>query len=186
MLTVPIKCASPTYKKAPFYTIQLNRKDKRYVAYLQDSEKMKSFILSYIEKDRDEKDGGILKHFFTTQSKGLHVSITDFKNTEKPLKYRGIVNKETLITAVEKYSTLIFTDGFHELMIWRKADEYMVIDDHGLICVYTKKDYSTKFISYGINFEENAPLIYDYAHWHIQAVNGVVDLKNLINELRLT
>jgi hypothetical protein len=185
MPAAPIKSASFAYKPAPFYTIQLNGKHKRYVAYFQETEKMKQFLLSFIENGSVQKPAGIVKRLFLRPVKGLLIKITDFENSGKRRTYEGEVVIKTLKTALEKYSSLLFTDGFHDFMVWRSTAEYMVIDDHGLIVVYTKEDYSTIFAAYGIDFKENASLIYNEDHWHIRAKNGAEDLKALINELNL-
>jgi hypothetical protein len=44
----PIKCASNEFKSQPFYVIQSNGKDRRYIASFLDKPKTKSFLLLFI------------------------------------------------------------------------------------------------------------------------------------------
>jgi hypothetical protein len=167
---IPIKCASNDFKTSPFYLIQSNESDKRFVASFQDSEKIKQFITSFIDNTLDE----------------LQIKIRDFNDQENPIDFSGYAKKSQLKITLDKYSAVIIHDGYHVLMLRRpETGDSIAFDEHGLIFVYTQENYSDAFEKLELTYKMNEKLIYQFDHWHYRPSNGQQDLKNLINELGL-
>src|SRR5690606_24717863 len=136
------------------------------VVSFQNIEKIKSFLTNFI--DNSDKD--------------MQVKIRDFDDYENPIDFDGYVPKEKLKSALNKYEEVIFHDGYHELMIRRPTSgEYIAFDEHGLIFIYTKENYSNALNKYGLNYKADEKLIYEFDHWHYRPANGSEDLKKMIN-----
>jgi hypothetical protein len=166
----PIKCASKDYKTSPFYLIQSNGADKRFVVSFQDREKIKLFITTFI--DSSDSD--------------LQVKIRDFDDHENPIDFDGVVPQALLKSTLDKYEEVIFHDGCHDLMLRiSKTGDYVAFDEHGLIFIYTKYNYSDILNKYDLTYKANEKLIYEFGHWHYRPATGSEDLNNLINELGL-
>ena len=166
----PIKCASKDFKTDPFYLIQSNGPDKRFVASFQDEQKIKQFLNLFISRTSDE----------------LQIKIRDLDDKENPLEFEGQVTISRLKATLEKYDEVFFHDGYHDLMIrLPETGDYMAFDEHGLVFIYTQDNYSDTLESLGLTYKANEKLIYQFDHWHYRPANGRQDLKNLINELGL-
>lgn len=171
MTTVkPIKCASKDFKTSPFYLIQSNGSDKRFVASFQDGQKIKQFLTLFIDKSLDE----------------LQIKIRDFDNKENPIDFEGQTTKSKLKPTLDKYEEVVFHDGYHDLMLRRpETGDYIAFDEHGLVFIYTQDNYSDTLEKLGLTYKEHEKLIYEFDHWHYRPANGRQDLKNLIDELGL-
>lgn len=166
----PIKCASKYFKTSPFYLIQSNGADKRFVVSFQDGEKIKLFLTIFI--DSSDSD--------------LQVKIRDFRDHENPIDFDGTVTKAKLTSALHKYAEVIFHDGFHELMLMSpNTGDYIAFDEHGLVFIYTKYNYAGALNKYGLTYKASEKLIYEFDHWHYRSAYGREDLNQLINELGL-
>ena len=166
----PIKCVANDYQTSPFFLVQFNGGNKRFVASFQDKVKIQSFITDFIEQTKTD----------------LQVKIRDLDDNENPKEFDGEVTKSQLLSLIDQYEALIFHDGFHELMIRRPSTgDYIAFDEHGLIFIYTKEDYSLPLVDYGLDYKSNQPLIYEFNHWHIRPATAREDLKRLIIELGL-
>jgi len=164
----PIKCASKEFKAEPFYILQRNGNDTRYVASWQDKQRIKSFLL----------------YFINASSHDFQIKIRDHDHPELK-EFYGIVGMQQLIETLDLYEDVIFHDGFHELIIRRSDGEYLAFDEHGLLFIYTGNDYSLVFDKLNLPLKSHEKLIYEFNHWHIQSSNGKEDLKRLIKHLHL-
>ena len=166
----PIKCASRDFKSSPFYLIQSNGSDKRFVASFQDRSKIKEFLNLFIDQTLDE----------------LQIKIRDFDDRENPIDFDGQAAKANLKTTLDKYEEVVFHDGYHDLMLRRpETGDYIAFDEHGLIFIYTQDNYSDTLEELGLTYKANEKLIYQFDHWHYRPANGSENLKKLINELGL-
>ena len=166
----PIKCASKDFKTSPFYLIQSNGADKRFVVSFQDAEKIKLFLSSFVEGADTE----------------LQIKIRDFDDHENPIDFDGDVTETKFKTVLDKYEEVIFHDGYHDLMIRRpNTGDYVAFDEHGLVFIYTQENYSDKLNNLGLVYKAKEKLIYEFGHWHYRSASGREDLKNLISELGL-
>lgn len=166
----PIKCASYEFTKSPFYVIQSNGNDRRFIASFPDVQKIKQFLTLFIEQTLDE----------------IQIKIADYDDANRPLEYEGQSSKSELQTTLEKYEDVVFHDGFHDLMLRRpETGDYIAFDDHGLVFIYTEDDYTNILEALGLIHKPDELLIYEYNHWHYRPPNGRKDLKDLINELGL-
>lgn len=165
----PIKCASQEYKAAPFFLIQSNGSDKRFVVSFQDVEKIKLFFSSFLNS-----------------SKRFQVKIRDYKDYENPIDFSGATSQGKLAEILISYRDIIFHDGYHDLMI-RNPDtgEYIAFDEHGLLFIYTTKNYSDILTKMSLEYKANEKLIYEVGHWHYRPANGGENLHKLIEELEL-
>lgn len=119
----PIKCASKDFRSNPFYLIQENGPDQRFVASIQVIEKIKHFLITFINSSEGD----------------LQIKIRDSDNHENPQDYNGAGTKSDILNALEKHEQVIFHDGFHDLMLRRpETGEYITFDEHGLIFIYTE------------------------------------------------
>lgn len=71
------KCASKEAPKDPFYLIQSNGSDKRYVISLHDPEKIKLLLFNFIRKSRY-----------------LDLKVRDMKSPENPTDYVGMLRRQ--------------------------------------------------------------------------------------------
>jgi hypothetical protein len=116
----------------------------------------------------------------------VQLKIRDLDNRENPIDYDGDVTKEQLIVALDKYKNLIFHDGYHDLILRNPiTEDYIAFDEHGLISIYSKDDYTDTLNQLNVSYKADENLIYDFDHWHYGPANRSEDLKNLITELRL-
>jgi hypothetical protein len=170
MDTQPIKCASRDFTKSPFYLIQINNSEKRYVVSFQDIEKIRSFILHFAGKAKGD----------------LQIKIRDFSDRGNPVDYTGTVTLEKLKEVLEAYEELLFHNGYHDLMLrLPESGEYIAFDEHGLMFIYTRGEYKPLLESMNIPFKPEEKLIYEFDHWHYSPANGKEDLRKLITELNL-
>jgi hypothetical protein len=81
---------------------------------------------------------------------------------------------------------VIFHDGYHDLMIRIPENgDYVTFDEHGLVFIYSRDNYSDLLKELKLEYKANEKLIYQFGHWHIRPLNGKEDLKNLVDELGL-
>lgn len=166
----PIKCASKDFKASPFYLIQSNGTDKRFVASFQDGPKIKEFLNLFIDQTLD----------------GLQIKIREFDDKENPIDFDGQATKIKLKTTLDKYEEVVFHDGFHALMLRRpETGDYITFDEHGLVFIYTQDNYSNTLEGLGLTYNAKEKLIYQFDHWHYRPANGSENLKKLIKELGL-
>jgi hypothetical protein len=88
----PIKCASKDFQAGPFYLIQSNGSDKRFVASFQDIGKIKQFITSFVDNSSEE----------------LEIVIRDLDDPENPIDFSGQATKEKLKAMLDKYNEVVF------------------------------------------------------------------------------
>lgn len=168
MTEKPIKCAANGFVKNPFYLIQSNGEEKRFVASFQDKKGIQHFLNEFIG-----------------QSEKIQIKIRDFDDPENPIDYNGQASQLKVKEILDKYE-FIFHNGFHVLMLRIPENgDYIAFDEHGLIFIYADKDYSMILKNYGLSHDENAKLIYEVDHWHYSKTTDKEDLKILIDEIGL-
>ncbi len=166
----PIKCAAKDFKTSPFYLIQSNGTDKRFVASFQNREKISRFLTLFINNSSDE----------------LQIKIRDFDDRENPIDFIGKATKSKLMTTLDNYNEVVLHDGYHDLMLRRpESGDYIVFDEHGLIFIYSKDNYSEILENFGLLYNAKEKLIYEFDHWHYRPANGRLELKEFISELNL-
>ncbi len=166
----PIKCSSPSYKADPFYFVEDEDGDKRFVVSIQDINNIQL----------------LLTNFIAASDNDLEIKIRDHSENENPLDFWGLTTNKKLVELLELYHDFLFHDGYHVLMIRNpKTNDYIVFDEHGLVFIYTNKDYSEILNKMGLPYKPNAALIYEFDHWHYRAATGEKDLQKIINELKL-
>ncbi len=190
LLNRPIKCAAAGYNRKPFYVIDRQKQETRYVVSFQDGVNIKQFLL----------------HFMDESIGRLEVRIIDHGDYQNPITYTGFAANEQIQTLIEKYEDLVLYDGGHELWISRPENEsFVVFDDHGLVYVYTKDDYTNILNGYGLTplklenpiytfmldrigltRRKRVLLIHEINHWHVRSPNAADELKRFIEELGLS
>ncbi|MBI1307217.1 MAG: hypothetical protein GC181_11495 [Bacteroidetes bacterium] len=111
------------------------------------------------------------------------IKIRELDDPGNPVEFDGQLTKDNLIAALDKYAEFIFHDGYHELMIRRPdTEEYIAFEVHGLIFLYTHYKYTKIFESFGLKYQADQKLIYQYNHIHYRPAKARVDLINLIKE----
>lgn len=166
----PIKCASRDFKKSDFYLIERNGSDKRFIASFMNAETIARLIKSFVEQcDKD-----------------IRVKICDLADQSNPTDIGGSVDKNLFLSALEKYNDVIFHDGYHELELMNpKTMDLLAFDEHGLVYIYSDKNYSEILENFGLTFRPNESLITRFDHWHIRTATGQKDLKSFIDALGL-
>ncbi len=166
----PIKCASKDFKTSPFYLIQTDGSNKRFIASFQDELKIKQFLTLFID----------------LTSEFLQIKIRDFDDKENPLDFEGVATKSKLKSTLVDFEELVLHDGYHDLMLRRpETGDYISFDEHGLVFIYSQDDYSDILEGLGLTHNPNEKLIYNYDHWHYRPANGRQELNKLIKELEL-
>ena len=170
MVDNPIKAYSKENSKGSFYVIQSNGNDLRYVISLNDIIKVKALIYSFIDKSK----------------KYIQIKIRDFTNKDKPKVFTGEIIKKRLLKIIIKHKEFIFHNGFHDLMLRNPETlDYIAFDEHGLIFIYTKKDYSEILEGFNIKFQPKSKLIYEFNHWHYSSTDSEQKLLKLVFDLGL-
>ena len=170
MSSRPIKSASRDFTKEPFHLVQENGNDKRYVVYLKDKIRIRTLLSGFINQANNE----------------VQVKIRDLDNQEKPIDYSGSLNKSALHKIMTEYEEVIFHNGYHDLMIRNpNTSDYIVFDEHGLIFIYTDKDYGQILMNLEAHHGPNEKLIYEFDHWHYCLSNGREQLTEMIKKLGL-
>jgi len=168
-MSLPIKAASANFTNDPFYLIQTNGYDKRYVVSLREKEKLKSFFAEFIN-EADE----------------LQVRIRDLDKVDDPIEFSGAATPNQLMEIMEKHEDIIYHHGKYDFMLRNpETGEYIAFDEHGLLFIYTDGDYSKTLDTLGTEHRPDEALIYEYDHWHFGLPEGAEKLKALINDLNL-
>jgi hypothetical protein len=170
MSNPPIKSASKEFTTEPFYLIQTNGDRKRYVVSLKDKLSIRTLLAGFINE----------------ASKEVQVKIRDLDNPEKPVEYSGSLEKSDLHQLMTKHEDVIFHHGRHQLMFRiHETSEHVAFDEHGLIFIYTTKDYEDTLKNLNAPFKPNEKLIEEFDHWHYCLANGEEKLADLIKDLEL-
>lgn len=166
----PIKSESADSVKDPFYLIQSNGPNKRYVLSLRDKTKISTFMAGFIDETESE----------------VQIRIRDLDELENPTEYSGEANKSRLHEMMAKHDEVIYHHGKYDFML-RNPDtgDYIAFDEHGLLFIYTDQDYSEALDNLGAEHRPDESLIYEFDHWHIGLPDGQEKLEALIKELDL-
>ncbi len=166
----PIKCVSKDFTSNPFFLIQYNGFQKRFLASFQNKENIKQFLTLFIDQSVDE----------------LQVKIYDIEDSACPKEYEGVTTKAKLKDALQQYEEVVFHNGFHDLMIRHpETGDYIAFDEHGMIFIYTQEDYFSILEDFGLAYKSNEKLIEEFDHWHYKSQDDVLNLQSLIIELGL-
>ncbi len=170
MSNQPIKAASKEFTKEPFYLIQSNGTDKRYVVSLSDNVSVRTLLAGFINQSKKE----------------IQIKIRDLDNPENPIDYSGSLAKSKLHELMTKHEDVILYNGYHDLM-FRNPDsgDYLVLDEHGLIFIYTDQDYSEILKNLGTEYKPDEKLIYEFDHWHYCLPEGREKLAEMIKDFEL-
>lgn len=166
----PIKAQPRKFTKQQFYLIQTNSTEKRFVISITDKLTLRILMAGFINE---------VKNY-------IQIKIIDLNNTEKPKVYYGTSDKSKLHKLMTKYEDVIFHNGFHELLL-RNPDNghHIALDEHGLLFVYSNKDYAKILSQLKIEFKPKEKLIYEKEHWHFCLSDGYERLSMMINDLEL-
>lgn len=166
----PIKAAANDFTKEPFYLVQSNGTDKRYVVSLRDQIRIRTLLAGFINQSKDI----------------IQIKIRDFDNPDTPIDYSGLSSKSKLHELMTKHEEVIFHNGYHDLML-RDPDsgDYMVFDEHGLIFIYTDQDYSEILKNLEAEYRPGEKLIYEFNHWHYCLSGGREKLAEMIKDFEL-
>ena len=128
----------------------------------------------------------LLAGFINQTQDEVQIKIRDFDDPEKPVEYSGSVHKSKLHKLMTKHEDVIFHNGNHDFMLrdWNTG-EHMVLDEHGLIFIYTERDYAEILKHLDAKYKPNEKLIYEFHHWHYCLPKGQEKLIALIKDLAL-
>lgn len=171
MSNQPIKATSKEFTTDPFYLIQSNGSDKRYVVSLKDKVRIRTLLAGFINQSKSS----------------IQIKVRDLDNPEKPIEYNGELDKSTLHRLMTQHEDVIFHYGYHELML-RNPDSgnYIAFDDHGLVFIYTNQDYLEILKNLGAEYKPDEKLIYQINHWHYCLPDGREKFAEMIEEFQLT
>jgi len=96
----PIKSFSENNYKSPFYLIQSDGLNKRYVVSIGEKIRIRMLLAGFINK---------VVQF-------IDVKVRDLDDPENPVEYKGEIEKSVLHKLMTKHEEIIFYHGFHELM----------------------------------------------------------------------
>lgn len=170
MSTQPIKATSREVTKDPFYLIQTNGSDKRYVVWLCEKVRIRTLIAGFINKAANH----------------VEVKVRDFDEVEDGADNFGEVTKLQLHQLMTKYEEVLFHNGYHDLMIRiPETEECIVFDEHGLIFIYTSDAYDEVLMRLDAVHKPDEKLIYEFDHLHYCMAEGKDLLRRFIDELGL-
>lgn len=166
----PIKATSKEFTSAPFYLVQSNGSDKRYVVSLRDSFSIRLLLAGFINRCQKE----------------VQLKVRDLDLPEKPIDYSAVLLKNELHALMTKHEEVIFHNGYHDLMI-RNPDsgEYMAFDEHGLVFIYTDGDYREILKNLKVAYRPDEKLLYEFEHWHYSLPDGRKKLDEMIKDFGL-
>ncbi len=166
----PIKAASKEFNNEPFYLIQSNGQEKRYVVALRDKIRIRTLLAGFINQATNE----------------IQLKISDLDNPSRPVDYFGSSSKSKLHELMTKHEDVIFHNGYYDLML-RNPDsgDYIVFDEHGLIFIYTNQDYLETLKNLEAKFKPEEKLIYEFNHWHYCLPEGREKLADMIKDFEL-
>ena len=95
----PIKCASNEFTKDPFYLIQSNGPDRRYVVYLNQKIRIRTLLAGFINQSPEY----------------VQIKIAERKSEEDKIMWFGLAKKSSLHHCMTEYEDVIFHYGFHYL-----------------------------------------------------------------------
>ncbi|XOV67499.1 MAG: hypothetical protein ACFHU9_17935 [Fluviicola sp.] len=163
------KCLSGEAPKESFYLVQKYEKQTRYVISLQSPE-----------------DALLLLYNFIRKSRYLDLKIRDMDNNENPTDYVGMLGRKKLLVILEKNEDILLGNVFFEFMAKNsRTGEYIVFDDHGLLFIYSNKDYASFIEQVDVSRNDEAKLIYEYNHWHNGPAGHREALQHFIKELEM-
>lgn len=169
----PLKCACPTQLPQPHYIIirpRLGIGQLQYIIDFQEKVGLKSFLQKYL----------------TNLSGPISIKIRDLYNEENPTEWTGKGTISQIINSIEKYDLGVFHDGYSQFMLRHSNDkETIVLDEHALLFITTKKDYKPLLKEFNIPLIQDLPFVMDYDHWHIRSPETEASLMGLIEELGL-
>lgn len=170
MSSQPIKAASKEFTTQPFYLIQSNGLDKRYVVSLRDKIRIRTLLAGFINQS---------KH-------SVQIKMRDLDNPNQPVDYSGELSKSRLHELITVHEDVIFHNGYHDLM-FRNPDtgDYLAFDEHGLIFIYTNEDYSEILRNFEAEYKPDEKLIYELKHWHYCLPEGQEKLAVMIKDFEL-
>ena len=164
------KCSSREGQFEPFYLIQSSDEGKRYVVGLNDKLYVRVLLAGFINASRS-----------------VQLKIVDFDDSENPIDYSGVAKRKSLHKTLDEFEDVLFSNGFFDLMIRNpKSGDYIVYDEHGLIFIYSDKDYSSILKNTGAEFKPDQKLIYEFDHWHRKEANGSERFEEFIKSLKMT
>lgn len=166
----PIKAVSKEFNNNPFYLIQSNEPDRRYVVSMQDKIRIRTLLAGFINVSNND----------------ILVKIRNAENPDKPEDYSGFSSKSKLHVLMTKHENVIFHNGYHDFMLKNtETGDYIVFDEHGLVFIYTNKDYSEILKNLEVEFKPEEKLIYEFNHWHYCLPEGREKLTNMIRDFQL-
>ena len=170
MNRLPIKTAANGYSKDPFYLIQTNGPEKRYVVSLRDKEKIKTIMTGFIEQMKNR----------------VQIKIADLYVIDEPEEYYGELDKFRLFELMTEFEEVIFHHSHHDFMIHNPdSEDYIVFDEHGLLFIYTDEDYSHVLHQFKVEYRPKEKLIYEFSHWHVNLPNPEKRLNEMIEAFGL-
>ncbi len=166
----PIKAASKDFYPQPFYLLQTNGDDQRYVVSLRDKTRIRTLIAGFINQ----------------AAVVAEVKVRVFDGDEDFVDYAGLVATSKLHELLTKHEEVVFHNGYHDLMVRQPGtEEILVFDEHGLIFLYTAQAYETTLINLQAEYRPDEQLIYEYDHWHYCIADGEEKLLQFIGDLGL-
>lgn len=166
----PIKAVAKESSNEPFYLIQSNGLDKRYVVSLRDKVTIKALFGAFINQSEDT----------------IQVKIIDFEEYEGPIDYSGEISKGKLHELMIKHEEVLFHNGYHDFMLkYPGSGDIMVFDEHGLIFIYTSLNYADVLSNFNVAYKPDEKLLYEYNHWHYCLHGGREKLTDMIKDFEL-
>ena len=173
------KSIAKDYGPSPFYfREQRGRDETRLVVWSPDLNQMKELFYQALKVFPAEVEV-LLKIKREDKS-------TQKSTQEKWDRYYGQFHRAALEEVIKQSETIIFQDGDSQLNV-RKPDasDYVTLDDHGVIYVYSKSEQFEKLCREN-GFEERLEkLISDLGHWHITPKDAQKKRAKFIRGLNL-
>lgn len=167
------KALAEGYSPSPFFFQERRERRRRFVAWSPNLPQLKLVFYHLLRS-------------FTENVEVLFKVAENASDSKKWQKFHGVSSLPNLQKVIGSNEKVVFQDGGGQLSIKNpNTDEYITLDEHGVLYVYSSSPRLKKlFIQYGFG-ERREKLISDSGHWHISPSGAEKLRSDLIKALNL-
>lgn len=174
---MPIKSVSPNKNKKNIFFIEITKEYKRLSIQTDSEDKIQEILLSFLSKCINQIDILVKAHSgeYTEEDE----IIWEY--------YLGISYKEELLQEIRRFHNSIYHDGNFQLLVKnQKTQEYLCLDDHGILFVYMNQfEEIISMIQGFIEVNSFSEFIMEGGHWHYRFKDAEKYFEDFIKHLKL-
>lgn len=175
---MPIKSVSPDNKRDNMFFREITKEYKRLSIQTDSEEKIQEILLLFLSKCVDPVD--ILVKVHSGEYTKEDEIIWNY--------YLGNSYRKELLQEITKFHNSIYHDGnFQFLVKDPKTQEYLCLDDHGILFLYMENyEEILNLINGFLEVDSFSEYITGGQHWHYRFKDAEKYLDELIKQLKLT